>query len=369
VDKLDGFQVGVNLGGWLSQYRTYDHEHFSTFIASEDIERIAGWGMDHVRLPIDYPILEDDETPFVYKESGFAYIDKCLDWCQVNDLGVVLDLHRAPGFSFDTTATNSLFDSPMSQRRLVALWEALAQRYAGRTQPSVIFELLNEVVLPTSEPWNKLAHRLYDAIRAASADAWIMVGSNEWNAASTLKDIELFDDPRVVYTFHFYEPLPFTHQKAHWVEELKPFDKELAWPGPIPGLDGYLEHHPEFRQKLQRYAGIQMDQQYLRGALEPAIEFLRQTGRPLYCGEFGVIESAPKISRLNWHRDFVSLLREFNIGRACWSYKSMDFGLVDGSGRVVDEELLAIVCGGVRLHFGPRGECATVCYMKPGSTR
>ena len=344
MEKMEGFQAGVNLGGWLSQYRVYDHQHFKTFITASDIEQIGGWGMDHVRLPIDYPILEDDKKPFTYKESGFAYIDQCMEWCQAYGLNVVLDLHSAPGYSFDAPSTNSLFDSPALQQRLVALWQALAARYAGRKQPGIIFELLNEITLPDSAPWNSLAHRLFSSIRAIDTGHWIMVGGNEWNSVSTLKEIELFDDPRAVYTFHFYEPLPFTHQKAFWAEELQAFDKELVYPGPIPGLKEFLEIKPQYRKRLGRFAGIQMDEQFLRVDLQPAIDFLRQTGRPLYCGEYGVIDSAPKDSRLNWHRDFVNLLREFKIGHACWSYKQMDFGLVDQNGRVVDEELVKLVC-------------------------
>ncbi|MDO5443997.1 MAG: hypothetical protein Q4F31_00060 [Eubacteriales bacterium] len=26
--KFEGFQKGVNLGGWISQFASYDHEHF-----------------------------------------------------------------------------------------------------------------------------------------------------------------------------------------------------------------------------------------------------------------------------------------------------------------------------------------------------
>jgi hypothetical protein len=34
-------QLGINLGGWISQYPVYDHRHFKTFISAEDINRIA----------------------------------------------------------------------------------------------------------------------------------------------------------------------------------------------------------------------------------------------------------------------------------------------------------------------------------------
>ena len=57
---LDGFKKGVNLGGWLSQ-GPLDKEHLDTFITEKDIARIASWGLDHVRLPIDYDNFENED--------------------------------------------------------------------------------------------------------------------------------------------------------------------------------------------------------------------------------------------------------------------------------------------------------------------
>ena len=70
MNKFDGFKAGVNLGGWISQYREAKKEHFDSFITEADIELIAGWGMDHVRLPIDYMVLEDDDRPFEYRRRA-----------------------------------------------------------------------------------------------------------------------------------------------------------------------------------------------------------------------------------------------------------------------------------------------------------
>ena len=47
-----GYLKGINLGGWLSQCgKKYNEEHYNTFITKKDIDLIASWGMDHVRLP------------------------------------------------------------------------------------------------------------------------------------------------------------------------------------------------------------------------------------------------------------------------------------------------------------------------------
>ena len=77
---LDGFKKGVNLGGWLSQ-GPLDKEHLDTFITEKDIARIASWGLDHVRLPIDYDNFENEDGSD--KEYGYAYIDSCIEWCQI----------------------------------------------------------------------------------------------------------------------------------------------------------------------------------------------------------------------------------------------------------------------------------------------
>jgi endoglucanase len=77
----------------------------------------------------------------------------------------------------------------------------------------------------------------------------------------------------------------------------------------------------------------------LRDVWQRALDFARDSGCSIYCGEFGVIDQAPRESSRNWHRDFVDLLREQHIDRACWSYKQMDFGLVDGHRRVINPEL------------------------------
>ena len=40
MKKLEGFQHGINLGGWLSQC-VHTREHYDSFIGEEDIRRIA----------------------------------------------------------------------------------------------------------------------------------------------------------------------------------------------------------------------------------------------------------------------------------------------------------------------------------------
>ena len=88
MKRFEGFEHGVNLGGWLSQCVSYEKEHFDTFILEEDIKRIADWGLDHVRVPVDYSIIEKEDGTF--KEDGFQYIDNCIAWCKKYGLHIRL---------------------------------------------------------------------------------------------------------------------------------------------------------------------------------------------------------------------------------------------------------------------------------------
>ena len=345
---MKDFVKGVNLGGWLSQYRTYDHEYFRTFITRHDIEQIASWGMDHVRLPVDYPVIEADGAPGVPLERGYGYIDECLGWCEDAGLAVILDVHEAPGFTFtneleeETKGVNRLFDDAAVQDRFVALWETIVRRYRDARVP-IIFELLNEVVIPDVAPWNHLIRRLVPAIRAIAPDSTIMIGGNHNNAVAGLKDLVVLDDPRVVYTFHYYEPLLFTHQNAYWSAAPREWGEKPSYPGDFPALAEFLAEAPQHRADHAQFVGRRDDRDLLRELLQPALDFEVRTGRELYCGEFGVADWIEPESRRGWLADFMGLLRANGIGRALWTYKQMDFGLVDGDGRVIDPDYLRIL--------------------------
>lgn len=348
--KKESLKIGVNLGGWISQYKEFDRHHFDTFITKDDIRQIADWGFDHIRLPIDYPIFEDDANSGIYHESGFAYLDRCLAWCQDNGLRVIFDIHKAPGYSFtntleaEMTEVNTLFTEPSMQQRFVNLWGTLTRRYLDQAEDVLAFELLNEMVLPDSSPWNNLAQQIINHIREIDAHRLIIIGGNNYNAVNELFNIQINPDPNLLHTFHFYEPLVVTHQKAFWVVEMKQFNKNVNYPGEVPELAHFLKkHHPIHIPRYEKSFARQLDRQFLVDMLKPAKQFMEQEDKSLYCGEFGVIDQAPMQTRINWAQDFIDILNEYKIGYAYWCYKKMDFGLVDKNGNLINEELLKVV--------------------------
>jgi len=336
---------GVNLGGWLSQYKEYDPQHFNEFITRDDIQRIADWGFDHIRLPVDYPVLESDSQPGKLIVSGLNYLFDCLNWCEQAHLRVILDLHKAPGYAFDDQKFNQLEQNTVFQDRLIHLWSEICGTFQSIDEDLLAFELLNEVFFTSSALWNDIAQRILRAIRQIDSQRLILLGGNYFYSVDYLSELVRLDDPQLLYKFHYYLPSSVTHQKAYWFDGLYEFDRQVNYPGEAFGLKEFLEKNPQFKERLNEDVGQYFDRSYLLQRLQPAIAFSRSLDQPLHCGEFGVIDKANRQTRLNWARDMVSLFNEYDFGYAYWSYKAMDFGLVDQQGNILDQELIDILVG------------------------
>lgn len=327
--EFTGYKKGVNLGGWLSQCgeENYNDAHYSTFILEEDIDRIAGWGADHVRLPIDYNVLETEEGEFI--EKGFSYVDKCIAWCRKHHLNMVLDLHKTRGYVFDDASYCGFFDDAGLQEQFIRLWEEIARRYA-KYSDMITFELLNEITeRDMAEKWNGIAARTIAAIRAVSQDVRIMIGGIFNSSIYGLFLLDKPADKNMVYTFHCYSPLAFTHQRAPWVSRM-PADYIRSYPGTVEEFR--KESHEIFGNDFDdEFEGLEgeMSEKYFVKMFQKAVRLAEEQDVPLYCGEYGVIDRAEPEDQLAWYKDINAALEKFHIARAAWSYKRMDFGLSD----------------------------------------
>ena len=311
--KNRGFYRGVNLGGWLSQC-DYSEERLNGFITEPDFEKIASWGLDHVRIPIDYNIMENEDGSF--KEEGFGRIEKALRLAKKHGLNVVIDLHKTAGFSFDFGEQESgFFDNTELQEHFYRLWEELAIRF-GRWSDMAAFELLNEVTEQRFiAVWNSVAEECIKRIRRHAPDILILVGSYWNNSPEAVKDLAEPYDDNVVYNFHCYAPLEFTHQGAHWTREI---DQNARY-----GFED-LDITPEMFEKV----------------FASALERAKSVGAEVYCGEYGVIDVASPEDTLKWYKCINSVFEKHGISRAAWSYRGMDFGLSDSRMDTVREELV-----------------------------
>ena len=329
-----GFERGMGIGGWLTNYKRFnvlpldkrmiltegDFAHFDSYITEGDVERIRRWGFDHVRLGFDQIVVEESEGKF--RERTFRKIDEFIGWCARHKLNVVLNLHKAIGNYCDIPEKVKLLDDDALQRRFVGLWLEIERRY--RNFPGVAFEILNEVVDVDPAKWNALADRTLRAIREKNPDRWVVIGSSCWNSAGHLKTLRVWDDPRVVYTFHMYAPHLFTHQR------------------------GVLQAGPLFENREVPYPGCD----FIERSLAPAAEWSRaHPDKILWNGEFGTIRHMLPTSRVAFMRDVVRFCRANGIPYCVWNYLSTPndgnrFSLVDDDTRDFLSDALLEACLG-----------------------
>lgn len=328
MNTFDGYNHGINLGGWLSQAE-FTKEHMDTFITEADIAIIKGLGADHVRVPVDYSIIENEDG--TEKPEGYSYIDNCIKWCNKNELNMILDLHKTAGYIFDDHENcRGFFEDTALQDRFINLWDKLSKRY-GKYSDMMAFELLNEVVDPdVAEIWNELAERAIKTVRVNAPDIWILVGGTRNNSIVSLRELRAPYDDKIVFNFHCYEPLIFTHQAAYWVKGMSP-DFRVGYPKTLGEYEKLSRENigSYYSDLIAGYESTMCNKDFFVKYFSEAVEISKKYNVPLYCGEYGVIDQAATDGTLNWFKDIHAAFEECNIGRAVWSYKKMDFGITD----------------------------------------
>lgn len=250
-------------------------EYREAFIAREDIALIRRCGFDHVRIPFSTALLSPPELPRRLAGPGWELIDRCIGWCRDEGLGVILDMHGAPGGQTGDNIDDSpgypfLYEDEASQELACAVWGELARRY--RDEPAVwAYELLNEPIAHHPQTWDAglvprlepLYRRMTAAIRAHDPSRIVILGGARWNT-----DFACFGkpfDPQLVYAFHRY----------------------------------WMELGPD--------------------TLAPYLEFSRRWNVPLWLGETGENTDA-------WIDGMRRLSEEAGIGWTFWTYKRISEG-------------------------------------------
>ena len=319
---------GINLGGWMSQTRRYRPE----FITEADFAAIRDMGFDHVRLPVDFDILAD---------CGTTPLSRAVDWAEACGLSIIVDLHKAPGYDFNAAENNgnTLFSSPELQERFLKIWDRLSRDYGAR--PHVAFELLNEVVeREAAQPWNDLIRRAVRVIRGNTGNT-IIYGGIQWNQAEKLALLDQPETENVVFTFHFYEPLVFTHQKAPWLKHRIDQEQTVQYPDTMARYRE-LCAGMDFADNVTSSRAGEIGRTFMEEQILKGVRAAEKAGVPIYCGEYGVIDRAPAEDSLRWLQTANAVFDQYGIGRALWTYRQMDFGLMDPHYDSIREGFLAL---------------------------
>jgi|GEM_PF-1093339 len=210
--------VGVNLGNALEGPREGD---WGLTLQADYFSTIAQAGFKHVRVPIRFSaytggppnyLIPDGIDPTVPNADNlWDRIDWVITHAENNGLYVILDLHLFDELSDDVAGERAKF---------LAIWEQIAQRYATAS-PWVLFELLNEPQGQFNDDptlLNTLIADALDIIRVTNPTRPVLVAPSYWNQIGALETLELPSDPNLIVSVHFYDPFPFTHQGASWIE-------------------------------------------------------------------------------------------------------------------------------------------------------
>jgi aryl-phospho-beta-D-glucosidase BglC (GH1 family) len=232
---------GVDLGGWLSwegwiwgegtdytgqstmlknlaslvgqpQADQFQTAVDNNYITGADFHAMSADGFNVARLPFNYRLLEDDSNPFVYKQSGWDVLDQAVAEAKANNVYLVLDMHAAPcsqtySFTADYVGPSYLWSSQQCRDRYVALWKAIAARYAN---DNVIagYDLLNEPMVG-DQALLSLYKRVTAAVRQVDPNHLLIYEGN--NLAKSFTAFTTPLDPNEMLSFHDYS-WSFTNQ-------------------------------------------------------------------------------------------------------------------------------------------------------------
>lgn len=243
-------------------------EYRDVFVTEADVARIAACGLDHVRVPINSRVVQDESGEPI--EEGYALLDRLIGWARRHGLRVLLDLHGAPGGQTGTNIDDSpngvpeLFMDHRYRDLTLRLWRDLAARYAG--EPTVLgYDLLNE---PLPNDWQ---HTYADELVVLYRDLTAAV--------------------REVDPVHLLQ-----YEGSHWATNFTSFTRR--WD------DNAALHFHKYWSPPDE------------ASIAPYLRVRDELGLPLYMGEGGE-------NHLEWLYTAFRLYETFDIGWNLWTWKKL----------------------------------------------
>jgi endoglucanase len=272
----------VNMGNHLEPPQEGD---WGRAIADDDFQVIAAAGFNTIRLPVRWSAHADEKPPYTIEESFMNRVKQVMFLAREAGLNVILDDHHY----------EELYKEPETHApRLAGLWTQIAAEFSDQPTEHVWFEIQNE-------PHDKLTHaNLLDtlapalsAIRATNPDRPVIIGGELWSGINSLATLPLPGDPHIIPTFHYYDPFPFTHQGATWVDNPPPLGR--------------------------KYGGAE-DQKALEDDVQKIRDYISRTGKTPFMGEFGAIDLIPVVERVQYKKAVRTAFDAVDIGMCAWAY-------------------------------------------------
>ena len=205
----------------------------------EDFDLIAEWGFNFVRLPCDYRIWT--EAPGHYREAPLKELDQGLAMARARGIHVLLNLHRAPGYTVAKPSEKMNLwsdgaDGEEARRQFGAQWQMFAERYHGIPSRELSFNLVNEPSKVEASKYVRACTAAVAAIRSADPSRLILADGLEWGSLPGPELAAL----HIGQCTRGYAPHTLSHFRASWVGDTGQWP-EPTWPilpKPAPYLYG-----------------------------------------------------------------------------------------------------------------------------------
>ncbi len=309
-------QRGVNLSGWLGGTGDLSPDHIAHQTTEADLLFIRASGLQYVRLCIDPVQLTRSGFGSPESQAALARIDHALDEVLQADLAVLITV-------FPKDDYKQQLATAAGERDFLELWRFLATHFAERNPERVFFDLLNEPEVRDPGQWDHLQADVVDAIRAVDTRHTLIACGSSYSGLYDLLRTKPVRDRNVIYTFHWYEPYPFTHQGATWGSADWRFFHDIPYPATPDDLRAQLAAVPDdtARYTLLEYALGGWNRAGIHERLQAARHWADEHSVPVICDEFGAYrETAPPASRVRYLHDVREDLESLHIGWAMWDY-------------------------------------------------
>ncbi|HDS08134.1 MAG TPA: T9SS type A sorting domain-containing protein [Bacteroides sp.] len=312
------FHRGVNLTSWFQASGPREVQY--TKYSMEDFVNIKSLGFDVIRLPINLHHMTGGEPDYILDGLFLENLHRVADWAEELQIHLIFDNHT---FSVEDDT------DPQVGTILNRVWRQMAIQFADRSE-YIYYEVLNEPHGIADATWNNIQREVVETIRQHDSVHYIVIGPAGWNSYHNLSAMPLYDDEKLIYTFHFYDPFLFTHQGSSWntpsmedVENIPfPYDPD-SMPASPPVYSG------TWIGNLYNSYPVDGTVQKVWDLIDIAVQFRDQRNVPIYCGEFGVYQpTSQEIHRVNWYRTVGQYLDSMDIAWTMWDYHG-GFGLFE----------------------------------------
>ncbi|KAH8924689.1 glycoside hydrolase family 5 protein [Atractiella rhizophila] len=173
--------------------------HWANWITQDDINQMASYGLNTVRIPVGHWIVEDTKTSDDhYATGGFTYLKRLLSWISDAGMYAEIDLHAAPqvqtenqAFTGHTVDTPGFYNQDSFGRAKLWAWN-MTQSKSNDPDFAAVFaiEAVNE---PTrSGAQNGLIDSyyptFYQTVRDTEAQLGVSCGATNTETASRKRD-------------------------------------------------------------------------------------------------------------------------------------------------------------------------------------